>query len=226
MNYNRHKTLKCALLAVLAVASALQLPISVTGQQAQNPAPPQGGVGGTGGVVVGTRLPAEPVNQGKAAGEDIQFKPNNGELKIYLYSQPLPSMWLVFKNTSDKDNSPRSTPKAKAAAIKVQLPAEAKKALAAYWEVVRDHAYYQQFADKRDVQKSINMDVTLFNVHGETERRLEQVQIAAPEGKRLISHREATGLVMFAHLIAIRFMDRAKEYQDSKRKPSRAVAHH
>ena len=207
MNHKRLKMLKVTLLIMLGVASVLQSTTLIIGQQAQNPKLPEVGV-----ITIG---PAEPANPGKPDGEDLKFKPNKGApLKTYLYSQTLPKIWLAFKNSSIS--------KAKVETIKVQLPPEAKQALTAYWEVARDHAYYEKFADKRDVQKSINMDRKLAHSHDETVRRLQQVLIDAPDGRRAVSYEEANDLVIFAHLVAIRLIDRAKEYQKKIR--SDAVA--
>ncbi len=72
----------------------------------------------------------------------------------------------------------------------------------------------------------IFISLVVFHPFSAPAPELCRYRVNAPEGKRFISQQEATGLVIFAHLAAIHLMDRAKEYQNSKRKLPGVVARH
>jgi hypothetical protein len=63
--------------------------------------------------------------------------------------------------------------------------------------------YNEAFVKPNNPQEAYDRDIAWAGHHTNTTRILQQIEIAAPDGKRLISDVEATALAVFLHKASI-----------------------
>ncbi|MGA9994632.1 MAG: hypothetical protein WBP93_04410 [Pyrinomonadaceae bacterium] len=170
-----------------------------------------------GGVTTVTNVTAtrnSPAWQGKAAGVVQPFKLKKRSLKAALLAHPVPEVWLVFAENSNKGQPPSTASESKEAFITVQLPPEAKSILNSFWKVALEYEYYRVFEKKKhSVQDNTDRFLAWAYYHEGMIGKLRQVEIDAPGGRRTISDDEARELLPFTHKAAIDLMEREKAYQ-------------
>jgi len=163
------------------------------------------------GVTVGVTRGPHPAWEGKAAGAVQPFERNNADLKTALFSQPVPDVWLEFVESQREGQSVRPTSKGAEPIIKVTLPPEAKNILKLFWEQALKFDYDEAFVKPSKAQEGYDRDMAWMSYHVKTELNLQQVEVAAPDGRRRISDVESTALAVFMHKASISLVEKVKE---------------
>jgi hypothetical protein len=166
------------------------------------------------GVSVNFTRGPHPAWEGKAAGDAQPFERNNADLKTALLSQPVPDVWLEFAESQREGQPSSRTSEGAEPIIKVTLPPNAQKILKLFWKEALKFDYNEAFAKPRKAQEGFDRDMAWMSYHAKTELNLQQVEIAAPDGRRTISDVEATALALFAHKASISLVEKAKAKQN------------
>lgn len=162
-------------------------------------------------VTVTVARAPHPAWEGKPAGDAQPFERNNSDLKIALLSQPVPDIWLEFAESQREDQPPRQPSDAAEVIIKVTLPPEAKEILKLHWEEALKFFYGDVFEKPGSVQEAVDRDRTWSSYNFDTIRRLQKVEIPAPDGRRALSDVEAQDLRAFANKAASHLVMNAKQ---------------
>lgn len=152
----------------------------------------------SGGVAVAVTRGPHPAWEGKASGDVQPFERKDKDLKTALLSHPVPDIWLEFAEGQRDGQPPRKTPDTKEAIIKVTLPPEAKAILKSLWEEALKFDYNEAFVKPRSAQEAYDRDVAWSNYVTASISKLQKVEIAAPDGRRVLSDKEAPDLIYFA----------------------------
>jgi hypothetical protein len=166
------------------------------------------------GVGVNVTRGPHPAWEGKAAGDAQPFERNNADLKTALLSQPVPDVWLEFAESQREGQPSSRTSEGAEPIIKVTLPPDAKRILNLFWKEALKFDYNEAFAKPSNAQESFDRDMAWMSYHAKTELNLQQVEIAAPDGRRTISDVEAIDLAVFAHKASISLVEKAKAKQN------------
>ncbi|HEX8651100.1 MAG TPA: hypothetical protein VF708_09670 [Pyrinomonadaceae bacterium] len=165
----------------------------------------------SGSVAVAVTRGPHPAWEGKAAGDVQPFERKDEDLKTALLSQPVPDIWLEFTEGQREGQPTRQTPDTKEAIIKVTLPPEAKAILVSYWEEALKFDYNEAFVKPRSAQEAYDRDVAWSKYITANISKLQKVKIAAPDGRRAISDKEAEDLIYFARKASYNLIKSAKE---------------
>jgi hypothetical protein len=165
----------------------------------------------SGGVAVTVTRGPHPAWEGKAAGDVQPFERKDEDLKTALLSQPVPDIWLEFAEGQRNGQSPRKTPDTKETIIKVTLPPDARAILKSFWEEALKFDYKEAFVKPRSAQESYDRDVAWSRYITASISKLRKVEIAAPDGRRVLSDKEAPDLIYFARGASFDLVKRMKE---------------
>jgi hypothetical protein len=139
------------------------------------------------------------------------FERKDDDLRTALLNQPVPDIWLEFTEGQREGQAARRPSDTKEEIIKVTLPPEAQAILKAYWEAALKFDYDEAYVKPGSLQAAVDRDRAWAVHHSKSARELQKVEIAAPDGRRLISDKEATDLLVFAHVVSANLIKSTKE---------------
>jgi hypothetical protein len=172
-------------LVVLVVGTSVQCGKSSFDAQWQSRSGPK--------IATGAKKASDSVVQGKASGEVLPFNPTRENLRASLSAHPVPEVWLTF--TPDKAQS--KLPGEDRAAVRVELPPEAKKILSRHWEAAIAYYYNTEIAGVPDAKSFERESLALADSYSNALQELSKLEIDAPDGRRKISLDEAGSLASF-----------------------------
>jgi hypothetical protein len=139
-----------------------------------------------------TTRPGDPA---KIEGEDIPaylvFKSD----LAYLQTLDPPKLKFVFQTTA------------------VELPAAAKDVVKAHWKEAIKYYYNDYFNKPKDASEINDREDKWTKYCGETDKKLRDISIGAPDGSRYISFEEARDVHSYLNQAAQRVIDLAKSVQ-------------
>lgn len=134
-----------------------------------------------------------PEAEGKAVGTIKPFKPARN-LESSLLAHPAPDIWLVFPDPQGREPSDSDVTAKGSVAIRVALPAAAKRLLRDHWKATCAY-YYTALASKSDQSSRIERRVARIMTNGFVVYKLSQLAIDAPGGRRNMTTNEAGKVV-------------------------------
>lgn len=165
----------------------------------------------SGGVDIAVTRGPHPAWEGKAAGDVQPFERTDDDLKTALLNQPVPDIWLEFTEGQREGQAARQPSDTKEEIIKVTLPPEAKAILKSYWEEALKFDYNEAYVKAMSPQEAIDRDMAWSRYNVRSDGKLRKVEIAAPDGRRAISDKEASDLLVFAHVASLSLIKSTKE---------------
>ncbi|MGB8508940.1 MAG: hypothetical protein WCD76_11070 [Pyrinomonadaceae bacterium] len=153
-----------------------------------------------------------PAWEGKAGGAVQPLERKDGDdLKTAVLGQPAPDIWLEFKEGEREGQPARPSSAGPNAVIKVDLPPEAQPILKSFWEGSLKFVYRDLIAKDLRGQARIDADMVWGSYCQATRQKLQQIEIAAPDGRRTVSDKEADDLVYFINKATASLIRSAQE---------------
>lgn len=95
----------------------------------------------------------------------------------------------------------------------VPLPAGAKDAVTAHWKEAIKYYYNDYFDKPKDASEIVDREDVWEKFCRETDKKLENVSISAPDGSRYINNEEARSIHNFINQAAIRLVGKVKSVE-------------
>lgn len=163
-------------------------------------------------LIPSSRAKEGPLLQGKAAGVVSPFHLTGRNLREAVITHPYPEVWLAFAVRSPTE-APRDAPSDdNAAALRVELPPEAKRVLQSQWGMALAANYDLEFGGITEAGVRAQHSVTIINSSMNAALELRKILIDAPDGRRPISHDEADDLARFIGASAFDVIKQAQVY--------------
>lgn len=95
----------------------------------------------------------------------------------------------------------------------VPIPAGAKDAVTAHWKEAIKYYYNDYFDKPKDASEIMDREDKWENFCRETDKKLEDVSISAPDGSRYLTNEEARDIHNFLNQAAIRIVGKVKSVE-------------
>jgi hypothetical protein len=135
-----------------------------------------------------------PGDPARIEGDMPDYEVLTAELK-YIQTFDVPAVRFAFKTGS------------------VEMPSGAKDILAAHWKEALKYYYDDYFNKPQDASSLYDRQRAWAKYCGETDKKLQEISIAAPDGSRAITAEEARGIHTFLNQAADQVIDKAKSVQ-------------